>query len=88
LLPSRTFHRDKEREVGDDNLLKPSATLESSSSAQISRSTSTHNAESRQGSLAATGPEKKLALANLREVKTMEDLDEVKRRREKGEECV
>ncbi|CRG89899.1 hypothetical protein PISL3812_06938 [Talaromyces islandicus] len=93
LLPSRTFHRgDKEKEAGDDNLLKPAATLDSSRSVQSSRSTSTHNAESRQGSLAATGGSgdlsKKLALANLRDVKTMEDLDEVKRRREKGEESL
>lgn len=90
LLPSRTFHRgDKDKDAGDDNLLKPAATVDSSRSAQSSRSTSTHNAESRQGSLTASVDlSKKLALANLREVKTMEDLDEVKRRREKGEECV
>lgn len=91
LLPSRTFHRgdNKEKPDADDNLLKPAATLDSSRSAQSSRSTSAHNVESRQSSLAATVDlSKKLALANLREVKTMEDLEEVKRRREKGEECV
>jgi hypothetical protein len=95
LLPSRTFHRgDKEKsDNGDDNFLKPAVTLDSSlRSTQSSRSTSAHNAESRQSSLAATGGSvdlsKKLALANLREVKTMDDLEKVKRRREKGEECV
>ncbi|KAH8689203.1 hypothetical protein BGW36DRAFT_275902, partial [Talaromyces proteolyticus] len=91
LLPTRSFHKagDRDREAADGNLLKPSLTHDSSRSLQSSRSTSAHNADadSRKGSLSlASDLNRKLGWTTLRDIKTMDDLEEVRRTREKGEE--
>jgi hypothetical protein len=95
LLPSRTFNRGQEKDgdngAGDGGLLKPTNAHESSRSPLNSRSASVHNSGSRKGSLVVddnNDQNTKLSLIKRKEIKTIEDLEKEKRKREKGEEYV
>jgi hypothetical protein len=87
LLPGKSFSREKERE-GDSNLLKPSATNESSRSQWGSRPSSLLSTGSRKGSLEQNDLNEKLSLTKRKEIKTMEDLEKERQKRNKGEEYV
>jgi hypothetical protein len=85
LLPTWSGGRDKERE-SDDGLLRP-ITRETTRSPWGSDSTSGLGSGSRRGSLLDT-PEQHERLGPIRrqEIQSMEDLEQVKKRRKQGEE--
>ncbi|KAL1965307.1 hypothetical protein VTN77DRAFT_5909 [Rasamsonia byssochlamydoides] len=91
LLPSKTFGREKDRE-GDSGLLKPlkpSSTHESARSQWSSRPSSVLSTGSRKGSLVEENDlNEKLGLIRRKEIKTMEDLEKERQKREKGEEAL
>ncbi|KAF3386599.1 hypothetical protein F1880_001427 [Penicillium rolfsii] len=87
LLPTWSGGRDKEREGSDDGLLRP-MTRETTRSRWGSESTSGgFGSESRRGSLLDT-PEQHERLGPIRrqEIQSMEDLEQIKKRRKQGEE--
>lgn len=87
LLPTWSGGRDKEREGSDDGLLRP-ITRETTRSRWGSDSTSGGlSSGSRRGSLLDT-PEQHERLGPIRrqEIQSMEDLEQVKKRRKQGEE--
>lgn len=86
LLPSRSF-KGHEKDQDGDRLLKPTRTHESSKSPLSSRSTSAHNT-SRNASLTVDETndlDSPLSLLRRKEIKTMDDLEKERRKREAGE---
>lgn len=88
LLPSKTFGREKDKD-GDNGLLKPSTTNESSRSQWSSRPSSVLSTGSRKGSFVEENDlNERLGLIRRKEVKTMEDLEKERQKRERAEEYV